>query len=79
MAALYGTITLIAISIILTGLNIYQKLAQFGGAGSIVPITGFTGILLCPRQLSFQTEGEVFGVASQDFYDCGTGYFYMAL
>ena len=41
LAGLYGTLSLILISILLTGFNVYQKLGQFGGAGSIVPITGF--------------------------------------
>ena len=44
LAGLYTTLSLILLSIILTGLNIYQKLGQFGGAGSIVPITGFAKI-----------------------------------
>lgn len=38
LAGLYGTLSLILISILLTGFNVYQKLGQFGGAGSIVPI-----------------------------------------
>lgn len=70
LAALYGTITLIAISIILTGLNIYQKLAQFGGAGSIVPITGFANSVVSPA-IEFQTEGEVFGVGCKIFTIAG--------
>lgn len=70
LAALYGTITLIAISIILTGFNIYQKLAQFGGAGSIVPITGFANSVVSPA-IEFQTEGEVFGVGCKIFTIAG--------
>lgn len=70
LAALYGMITLIAISIILTGLNIYQKLAQFGGAGSIVPITGFANSVVSPA-IEFQTEGEVFGVGCKIFTIAG--------
>lgn len=70
LAALYGTITLIVISIILTGLNIYQKLAQFGGAGSIVPITGFANSVVSPA-IEFQTEGEVFGVGCKIFTIAG--------
>ena len=44
LAGLYGTLSLILISILLTGFNVYQKLGQFGGAGSIVPICKFCSI-----------------------------------
>ena len=40
-AALYVTITLIFLSALTTGLNLYQKLTKYAGAGSVVPITGF--------------------------------------
>ena len=39
LAGLYGTLSLILISILLTGFNVYQRLGQFGGAGSIVPVS----------------------------------------
>mgnify|MGYP002509033115 CR=1 FL=1 len=66
-AGLYATITLIALSIILTGFNIYQKLGQFGGAGSIVPITGFANSVVSPA-IEFQAEGQVFSVSRQSKY-----------
>ena len=65
-AGLYGIMSLIVLSILLTGLNIYPKLGQFGGAGSIVPITGFANSVVSPA-MEFQTEGEVFGVGCKIF------------
>ena len=67
---MYTTLTLIAISIILTGLNLYQKLGQFGGAGSIVPITGFANSVVSPA-IEFQTEGQVFGIGVKIFTIAG--------
>lgn len=69
-AGLYGTITLIALSILLTGLNIYQKLGQFSGAGSIVPITGFANSVVSPA-IEFQAEGQVFGIGCKIFTIAG--------
>lgn len=70
LAGFYTTLTLIALSIILTGLNIYQKLGQFGGAGSIVPITGFANSVVSPA-IEFQTEGQVFGIGCKVFTIAG--------
>lgn len=70
LAGLYGTITLIALSILLTGLNIYQKLGQFSGAGSIVPITGFANSVVSPA-IEFQAEGQVFGIGCKIFTIAG--------
>jgi len=57
-------------SIILTGLNLYQKLAKFGGAGALVPITGFANGV-ASSAIEFQAEGEVFGVGCQIFTIAG--------
>lgn len=70
LAELYSTMTLIGISIILTGFNIYQKLGQFAGAGSIVPITGFANSVVSPA-IEFQAEGDVFGVGCKIFSIAG--------
>ena len=70
LAGLYTTITLIGLSILLTGLNIYQKLGQFSGAGSIVPITGFANSVVSPA-IEFQAEGQVFGVGCKVFTIAG--------
>ena len=70
LAGLYTTITLVIISILLTGFNIYQKLGQFSGAGSIVPITGFANSVVSPA-IEFQAEGQVFGVGCKIFTIAG--------
>lgn len=57
-------------SIVLTGLNVYQKLAKFGGAGALVPITGFANGV-ASSAIEFQAEGEVFGVGCQIFTIAG--------
>lgn len=70
LAGLYATLSLIALSILLTGLNVYQKLGQFGGAGSIVPITGFANSVVAPA-IEFQAEGQVFGIGCKVFTIAG--------
>lgn len=70
LAGLYSTMSLIFLSILLTGLNIYQKLGQFGGAGSVVPITGFANSVVSPA-IEFQAEGQVFGVGCKIFTIAG--------
>lgn len=70
LAGLYTTLSLVALSILLTGLNIYQKLGQFGGAGSIVPITGFANSVVSPA-IEFQAEGQVFGIGCKIFTIAG--------
>lgn len=70
LAGLYTTLSLILLSIILTGFNIYQKLGQFGGAGSIVPITGFANSVVSPA-IEFQAEGQVFGIGCKIFTIAG--------
>lgn len=66
LSALYTTISLILLSVLLTGFNLYQKLGQFGGAGSVVPITGFANSVVSPA-IEFQAEGDVFGVGCKIF------------
>ena len=56
----YVSLLLVLASAILTSLNIYKKIAKFGGAGALVPITGFANGVCAPI-VEFQTEGEVFG------------------
>lgn len=47
--------SLVALSSLLTGLNLYNKLARFGGAGTLVPITGFSNAVTSPA-LDFKSE-----------------------
>ncbi|MBP0979482.1 MAG: stage V sporulation protein AC [Oscillospiraceae bacterium] len=65
-----ASITLILLSAILTGLNIYNSIANVAGAGTLVPITGFANSMVSPA-LEFQTEGLVLGVGAQMFTIAG--------
>lgn len=62
--------TLVAISALLTGLNLYNKMARFGGAGTLVPITGFANAVVSPA-LDFRSEGFVTGMAARMFLVAG--------
>ena len=68
-----GTATamsLVAISALLTGLNLYNKLGRFGGAGTLVPITGFANAVVSPA-IDFKTEGFITGMAAKMFTGAG--------
>ncbi len=69
-AATWCSITLIALSALLTGLGWYDDLARFAGAGSLVPITGFANSVASPA-LEFKTEGWVTGMAVKIFTIAG--------
>ena len=61
---------LVLLSVILTGFNIYPKLAKFAGAGTLVPITGFANSVAAPS-IEFQKEGQVFGIGCKIFTIAG--------
>ena len=63
-------ITLVFISALLTGLNLYNKIARFGGAGTLVPITGFANSVVSPA-IDFKSEGFVTGMAAKMFQIAG--------
>ena len=63
-------ITLIFLGAILTGLKVYDKLAQVGKAGSLVPITGFSNAVVSPA-MEFKSEGHVAGLAAKLFSIAG--------
>jgi len=68
-----GTATscsLVFLSALLTGLNLYNKLARFGGAGTLVPITGFANAVVSPA-IDFKSEGFVTGMAAKMFTVAG--------
>ena len=69
-ASLLCSITLIAISALLTGLGLYDKIAKHAGAGTIVPITGFANAIAAPA-IEFKTEGFVLGLAANMFAIAG--------
>lgn len=66
----YETLILVFLAVLLTGLNIYQKLAKHAGAGSLVPITGFANsIAACA--IEYKKEGQVFGIGCKIFTIAG--------
>ena len=62
--------TLVFLSALLTGLNLYNKLGRFGGAGTLVPITGFANAVVSPA-IDFRSEGFVTGMAAKMFVIAG--------
>lgn len=64
------SITMIFLGALLTGLDIYCKLAKYAGAGTLVPITGFANAIVSPA-IEFKAEGLVLGVASKMFVIAG--------
>ena len=64
------SMTLIFLSVLLTGLKIYDRIAQVGGAGTLVPITGFANAVSSPA-LDFKTEGLVTGLGAKMFVIAG--------
>ena len=69
-ASTWTSLILVLISVILTGLNLYPSLAQFGGAGALVPITGFANGVASSAQ-EYTAEGQVFGIGCQIFSIAG--------
>lgn len=69
-ASLWVTLILIFLSVLFTGLNIYPSIANWGGAGALVPITGFANSVAAPA-IEFQKEGQVFGIGVKIFTIAG--------
>lgn len=68
-----GTITsivMIFLGALLTGIGVYAKMADYAGAGTVVPITGFSNAVVSPA-IEFKKEGFVFGVAAKMFVIAG--------
>ena len=63
-------VILILISVILTALNIYNKIGKFAGAGSVVPITGFANAVASPA-IEFKSEGYILGFGAKMFTVAG--------
>ena len=64
------SVSLVFLSVVLTGLNLYNKIARFGGAGTLVPITGFANAVASPA-IDFKAEGIVTGMAAKMFVVAG--------
>ena len=64
------SITLIFISVLLTGLGVYDKIAKFAGAGTLLPITGFANAVASPA-IDARSEGYILGVGAKIFIVSG--------
>jgi len=65
-----ASMTLVAMSALLTGLSLYDNIAKHAGAGTLVPITGFANAIAAPA-VEFKTEGMVLGVGGKMFQIAG--------
>jgi len=61
---------LIGGSILLTGLNLFSGIVKLGGAGALVPITGFANSVVAPA-IEYKSEGQVFGIGCKIFTIAG--------
>lgn len=69
-AATWTQMSLILLSIVLTGFNVYPKIVRWGGAGALVPITGFANSVVSPA-IEYKAEGHVFGIGCKIFTIAG--------
>lgn len=69
-ASATASITLVFLAALLTGLNVYDNIAKYGGAGTLVPITGFANAVASPA-LEFKTEGYILGLGAKLFAIAG--------
>ncbi len=70
VAGSWCSLLLVLCSVILTGLNIYPRIVKWGGAGALVPITGFANSVAAPA-IEYQAEGQVFGIGCKIFTIAG--------
>ena len=69
-AGSWCSLLLILLSVILTGFNLFGPIVNFGGAGALVPITGFANSVCAPA-IEFQKEGQVYGIGCKIFTIAG--------
>lgn len=69
-AGSWCSLILVLLSVLLTGFNIYPKIVKWGGAGALVPITGFANSVAAPA-IEYKTEGQVFGIGCKIFTIAG--------
>lgn len=70
ITATLASVTLVALSALLTGLGVYDNIAKYAGAGTLVPITGFANAVASPA-IEFKTEGLVLGLGAKMFVIAG--------
>lgn len=69
-AILCQILILVGLAVLLTGFNVYYKIVKFGGAGALVPITGFANSVASPA-IEYKKEGQVFGIGCKIFTIAG--------
>lgn len=69
-AGTWCSLILVGIGVLLTGLNLYQLIVKFAGAGALVPITGFANSVAAPA-IEYQKEGQVLGIGCKIFTIAG--------
>lgn len=69
-SATAASMTLVALSALLTGLSLYDNIAKYAGAGTLVPITGFANAV-SSAAIEFKTEGFILGVGAKMFTIAG--------
>ena len=69
-ASTWCSILLVLLSVLLTGFNIYPSIAKWGGAGALVPITGFANGI-ASSAIEYKKEGQIFGIGSKIFTIAG--------
>lgn len=69
-AGSWCSMLLVLLSVVLTGFGIYPKIVKWGGAGALVPITGFANSVAAPA-IEYKTEGQVFGIGCKIFTIAG--------
>lgn len=69
-SATLGTVTLILISAILTAFNVYDNIGKFGGAGALIPITGFANSMVASA-MEYKKEGFIYGMGAKLFTIAG--------
>lgn len=70
IAASLTTIAMVFLGVFFTGLNIYDELGRYAGAGSIIPITGFANSIVSPA-MEYKSEGYVLGIGARMFLLAG--------
>ncbi|MCI9572740.1 MAG: SpoVA/SpoVAEb family sporulation membrane protein [Lachnospiraceae bacterium] len=69
-AGSWCSLLLVLLSVLLTGFGLFQKIAKWGGAGALVPITGFANSVAAPA-IEYKAEGQVFGIGCKIFTIAG--------
>ena len=70
LGATICSVSLILLSVVLTALNVFDKIAKHAGAGTLVPITGFANAVVAPA-IEFKTEGLILGLGAKMFIIAG--------